>query len=447
MTRDLTTGSVWKHIFVLALSAFLGMAIQQLYSLADTAIVGQVLGADPLAGVGATAGLNFFVVFFCSGICFGFGIPVSREFGAKNYPLMRRYTANSAWLGIISGVVISVIVCLLCRDFLIWLHTPAEVLEYSYDYFIVISAGLCCTIFYNLLSAFLRGLGDARTPLIAIIISALINIGLDYLLMAVIHMGVSGAALATVIAQGISGLFCLIILIKKFPIMHIQKEEWKIDRHLAKDLLGSGLPLGLQYSITAIGALILQTSINGFGTDAVIGMTVATKISFFFNTPMDSLGQIMTPFTAQNIGAKTYPRIKEALVKASIAGIVCSVLEFPVIYFFGRSFVYMFLDSPTDQIIEYAYISMICVAATTILLVIVSVFRFTIQGMGHTSLAMISGVLEMVGRIFAALVLATALGYTGVALANSIAWFLADCFLVPAFFICYRKLTAGKNAG
>ena len=176
MSRDLTTGSVWRHIIALAVSTFLGMAIQQFYSLADTAIVGQVLGADPLAGVGATGSLNFMVVFFCLGFCLGFAIPISREFGAKNHELMRRFTANGVFLSIGLAVIMSVITCIFCRTFLTWLQTPADILDYAYDYFILICAGLACTIFYNLLSSILRGLGDIRTPLIAIVISSLVNL-------------------------------------------------------------------------------------------------------------------------------------------------------------------------------------------------------------------------------------------------------------------------------
>ena len=445
MSRDLTKGSVWKHIIALAISTFLGMAVQQFYSLADTAIVGQVLGADPLAGVGATGSLNFMIVFFCIGFCLGFAIPISREFGAKNHELMRRFTANGVFLGIILTVVMSVATCILCRTFLIWLQTPADILDYAHDYFIIICAGLACTIFYNLLSSILRGLGDTRTPLIAVVISALVNIGLDFLFLITIPMGVAGAALATVIAQALSGVFCLVVLIRRFPMMHIRKEEWTLNSKLMKQLIGYGLPIGLQSSITAIGTLILQASVNSFGVEAVAGMTVATKISFFFDTPMESMGQIMTPFTAQNMGAKTYSRIKEALFKASAGGFACAILEFPIIFFFGKTFVHLFLESPSDQVMEYAYISMICVGASSILLVIVNSFRFTIQGMGHTSLAMISGVLEMIGRVIAAVFLSRLLGFTGIALGNTIAWILADCFLIPAFFICYRKLTEQKN--
>jgi len=441
MTRNLTIGSIWKHIFVLAATTFLGMGIQQLYSLADTAIVGQVLGADPLAGVGATGSLNFMVVFFCIGICLGFGIPVSREFGAGNHEQMRRFMANGIWLSGILAAIMTIITCLFSRQFLIWLNTPADILDYACDYFILICAGLSFTIFYNYLSSVLRGLGDTRTPLIAIIISSLANIGLDFFFLITIPMGVAGAALATVIAQGLSGIFCLIVLIRRFPIMHIRKPEWRLDSHLAKHLLGYGLPIGLQSSITAIGTLVLQSAVNSFGVEAVAGMTVATKISFFFDTPMESMGQIMTPFTAQNMGAKTYSRIREALLKASAAGFACAILEFPIILFFGRSFVHIFLESPSSQVVEYAYISLVCVGASSILLVIVNAFRFTIQGIGHTRLAMISGVLEMIGRILAAFVLSKIWGYTGIALASTVAWILADCFLIPAFFTIYRKLT------
>jgi len=201
MVRDLTKGSVWKHIIVLAVTTFLGLAIQQLYNMADTIIVGQVLGPEPLAGVGATGSLYFMVVFFCIGICFGSGIPVSREFGAGDYSRMRRFVANSVWVSIGFCVIISTLTSLLCGHFLRWLRTPEEIFEYSRSYISVIFLGLACTFFYNILAAVIRALGDTKTPLVALIISSCANILLDFAFMVWFKMGVSGAALATVISH------------------------------------------------------------------------------------------------------------------------------------------------------------------------------------------------------------------------------------------------------
>lgn len=440
MVRDLTKGSVWKHIIVLAVTTFLGLAIQQLYNMADTVIVGQVLGSEPLAGVGASGSLYFMVVFFCIGICFGSGIPVSREFGAGDYSRMRRFVANSVWVAIAFCIVITTLTSLLCGQFLKWMNTPEEIFDYSRNYIFVIFLGLACTFFYNLLASFIRSLGDTKTPLIALIISSCANILLDFALMVWIRMGVSGAALATVISQGLSGLYCLIVLFKKFEIMKITRDEWKPRLSYMRNLCGYGLPMGLQYSITAIGSLVLQAAFNSFGAAAVTGMTVANKVTLLLGCPLDGLGQIMSPFAGQNLGAGTYSRIKEGLFKATLLGFAWSVIVFPIILFAGRSVVGFFISEPTEEIIRFAFISMICTAAFNPLLTIVDTFRFTIQGIGFTSLAMISGALEMVGRIISALVLAPALGYTGAAIGSAVAWLFADCFLIPCFFACFKKV-------
>ncbi len=447
MTRDLTSGSVWKHIIILAISMTLGNAIQQLYSMVDTVIVGQVLGEQPLAGVGSTASLNFMIVFFCMGICAGCGIPVAREFGAGNYASLRKYVTNSVWVCAAFCVVITVLSCIFCGTFLRWLSTPDEIFAYARDYIFVIFIGLACTFFYNLLASVIRGLGDAKTPLIALVISSVVNIGLDFAFMLWIPMGVAGAALATVIAQGLSGLYCFMVLKRKFDILKMQPGEWKLNKIVVKSLCKLGVPMGFQYSITAIGLLVVQSAINGFGTAAVSGMSVANKVRLLIACPLDAIGQIMTPFAGQNLGAGQFKRIKEGLWKTTLLGLGWSVLiTIPFTLIAGRSIVGIFLSDPSADIIEYAYTYLMCTNLFNIFLTLVNVFRFTIQGMGYTGLSMISGVMETVGRAFAGIVLANVMGYEGAALGSSLAWILADCFLVPAFFICYKKVSSRGEA-
>jgi len=227
--------------------------------------------------------------------------------------------------------------------------------------------------------------------------------------------------------------------------MKISRDEWKPQFTLIRSLCGYGIPMGLQYSITAIGSLVLQSAFNSFGAAAVTGMTVSSKVTMLLGCPLDGLGQIMSPFAGQNHGADTFSRIKEGLYKAALLGFAWSVIIFPIIFFAGKSFVGLFISEPTEEIIRFAFISMICSSAFNPLLTIVNTFRFTIQGLGFTSLAMISGAMEMVGRIVAALVLAPVLGYTGAALGSAVAWLLADCFLIPCFFYCFRKIQKPKS--
>ena len=445
--KDLTVGSPMKLILGFAFPMFLGLLFQQFYSLVDTMIVGKYLGVDPFAGVGSTGSLNFIVIGFCMGLCSGFSVPISQSFGAKDFPLLRKMVTNSVWLCTFFSVVITTLMLLFCRPVLTWMNTPENIFEYAYIYIFIIFAGIPCTILYNMTAAILRALGDSKSPIIFLAISSAINIGLDLLLIIVFRMGVDGAALATVVSQGVSGVISIIYIKKKFDILAMEKGDWKLERHLAGKLTGVGIPMGLQYSITGIGSVILQTAVNGLGSIYVASMTAGSKINIFLACPFDALGQTMAPYAGQNIGARKLDSIGKGLRAACIIGFIVSGLMVIVVKLFGDQLTMLFLDEKDPVIMQNSTQFLIIVSAFYCLLTLVNTVRFTIQGMGFSSLAIIAGVMEMIARGIAGMLLVPAFGYLGACYSSPLAWLLADAFLIPAFFLCKRKVARQLEVG
>lgn len=445
--KDLTVGSPMKLILGFAFPMFLGLLFQQFYSLVDTMIVGKYLGVDPFAGVGSTGSLNFIVIGFCMGLCSGFSVPISQSFGSKDFPLLRKMVTNSVWLCTFFSVVITTLMLLFCRPVLTWMNTPENIFEYAYIYIFIIFAGIPCTILYNMTAAILRALGDSKSPIIFLAISSAINIGLDLLLIIVFRMGVDGAALATVVSQGVSGVISIIYIKKKFDILAMEKGDWKLERHLAGKLTGVGIPMGLQYSITGIGSVILQTAVNGLGSIYVASMTAGSKINIFLACPFDALGQTMAPYAGQNIGARKLDRVGKGLRAACIIGFIVSGLMVIVVKLFGDQLTMLFLDEKDPVIMQNSTQFLIIVSAFYCLLTLVNTVRFTIQGMGFSSLAIIAGVMEMIARGIAGMLLVPAFGYLGACYSSPLAWLLADAFLIPAFFLCKRKVARQLEVG
>lgn len=444
MIKDLTQGSPARLILGFAVPLLAGMLFQQLYNLVDTMIVGRFLGVTALAGVGATGSINFLVLGFCMGICSGFAIPVAQRFGAKEESRMREFVANGAWLAAAFATVITVLTVVYCRDILTLMNTPEDCLQEAYNYIVVIFAGIPFTFLYNLLSGYLRSLGDSKTPLFFLILSSLLNVALDLTLILVFHMGVLGASLATVISQGISGMLCLLWIVKRFPILHISREEWRIRSARMAELCTYGVPMGLQYSITAIGSVILQVAVNSLGSMAVAAATAGAKVLNFLACPFDALGSTMATYGAQNVGASRYDRLSRGLFSASAMGFVYSAIAFVIAWFFGRSLTGLFVTGEGGtELIELAQTYMLINVACYPLLTLVNVVRFMIQGMGFSMFAIIAGLLEMVARSLAGIFLVPVLGFQGAALGGPLAWVFADAFLVPAYFRC-RRLLMGR---
>jgi len=445
MEKDMTTGSPMKLILGFSVPLLFGLLFQQLYSMVDTIIVGHYLGVDALAAVGATGSVNFLIIGFCMGVCNGFAIPIAQEFGARNERNLHKYVANSVWLSIIFSVVITIAVVLLCRPILRLMRTPENIIDGSYSYIVVIFIGIPVTYLYNMTSAIIRSLGDSRTPVIFLVMSAVLNIGLDLLCIIVFHMGVSGAAVATVLSQLAAGVCCLLFMRKKFSILRMNKDEWRRDGDFMGKLCGMGLPMGLQYSITAIGSVILQSAVNGIGSDAVAAVTAGSKVSMLMCCPFDAMGTTMATYGGQNVGAGKLDRVGNGMKSCILLGAAYAAFALGVVLFFGKYLLLLFLDSGETVILENAQWFITMNSCFYFPLALVNIIRFMIQGMGFSKLAVFAGMFEMIARTIAGFVLVPFFGFAAVGFANPLAWVFADIFLIPAYIHVRRRLEAVKG--
>ena len=433
MTKDMTTGSPMKLVFSFAIPLMFGNLFQQFYSMVDTIIVGRFLGTGPLAAVGSTGSINFLILGFCLGTCAGFAIPVAQSFGSKDMRDLKRFVGNIIWLAGAFTLVFTVATVALCRPILQWMSTPEDIIDDAYHYIVVIFLGIPTIVFYNVQASLLRALGDSRTPVVFLVIASLLNIALDLVLILVIPLGVAGAAWATVISQGLSGLACLGFIWKKFPLLHLSRDDLVPRKPYMKRLLSMGVPMGLQSSITAVGSILLQTSVNGLGSIVVASVTAASKLYQLFACAFDALGVAMSTYGGQNIGARRGDRIFYGLRAGMVIGSVYSLLAFCVIFFFGRPMVQLFVEGSETTIIDQAYQFMLIQVSFFIPLAAVNVIRLLIQGMGYSKLAVFAGVFEMIARGGFGLFLVPVFGFHMACFASPAAWILADSFLIPAY--------------
>lgn len=420
-----------------------GLLFQQFYSMVDTVVVGKFLGVDALAGVGSTGSINFLVLGLCNGVCAGFAIPVAQKFGQRDYEGLRRFVGNMIWLGTGIALAVTLVTTVLCRQFLTWMNTPAQTFAYAYNYIFVIFLGIPATMLYNLLSGIIRSLGDSKTPLMFLILSSLLNVGLDILFIVGLRMGVAGAGWATLLSQLISGLLCLYYMSQKFPILHLSREDLKFRTVFARHLLSMGLPMGLQYSITAIGSILLQTAVNGLGASAMAAVTAGSKVNMFCACPFDAMGTTAATFAGQNLGAGKPERVHQGVRDCTLLGVIYSALIFVAMYLWGGELTKLFLDTK-DQAAVAAIVPLSRKFLLTCLtfyvpLMFVNLLRFTIQGLGFSELAVVAGVFEMVARGVFGLCLVPWLGFNAVCFASPAAWVMADVFLFPAYFYCLKK--------
>ena len=441
--KDLTTGSPMKLVLSFMLPLLFGLLFQQFYSMVDTIVVGKFLGVEALAGVGSTGSINFLVLGLCNGICAGFAIPVAQKFGQRDFDGLRKFVGNMIWLGTFFAVVITLVTMVLCRRILTWMDTPADTFAYAYDYIILIFLGIPATMLYNLLSGIIRSLGDSRTPLLFLIFSSLLNVALDILFILVFRMGVAGAGWATLLSQLISGLLCLAYMTKNFPILHLSRDDLALRQSYVNHLLSMGLPMGMQYSITAIGSILLQTAVNGLGATAMAAVTAAGKVNMFAVCPYDAVGTTAATFAGQNLGAGKPERVHQGVKDCTLLGTAYAVLIFVVLYCFGGPLSSIFLDTSdaqtVDTILPMCSRFLTANAAFYVSLLFVNLLRFTIQGLGFSKLTVYAGVFEMVARGVFGLCLVPWLGFNAVCFANPAAWVMADIFLFPAYFYCLKK--------
>lgn len=442
MEKDMTQGEPGRLILSFTLPLLFGNLFQQLYNLMDTVIVGRFLGVMPLAAVGSTGSINFLTIGFCMGLCNGFAVPVAQRFGAKDESGMRRFVANSAWLSAIFAVIMTTLTVCLCRSILTWMKTPDDIFQNAYTYIVIIFAGIPVTFLYNMTSAIIRSMGDSKTPVYFLILAACLNIVLDMFFIVVLHMGVEGAAVATVLSQAVSGICCLIYMSKKYAILRMEKDERRPRIELMKKLIAMGFPMGIQYSVTAIGGVILQGAVNTLGSLAVASMTAAGKLNQLFFSPFDAIGASMATYTGQNMGAKKPERIRQGLKKGNLIGCTYAVAAFVFLIFFADKIGLLFVDASEVEILANMRKLLLCNGAFFIPLCLILTTRSTIQGMGYSGLAIFSGVSELLARAITAFGLVPVLGFTGVCFANPLSWIMANLFLIPAYHIVIKRVEA-----
>ncbi|MCL2719228.1 MAG: MATE family efflux transporter [Lachnospiraceae bacterium] len=420
----------------------LGFWMQQLYLIVDMIVVGRFISVGALAGVGMTGAINFLIIGLCIGLCSGFAIPVAQKFGAGDYVMMRRFIANSVWLSIAFAIVITIITATFAGNILTIMKAPADIYDYAYSYIFIIFLGIPTVFLYNLLAGVMRAIGDSKTPMKILIVSSVLHIILDIVFVVGLNSGTAGVAYSTVISQFTSGILCLIILMKKFPILQIKKDEWRWQSSLAFTLCGMGIPMGLQYSITAIGSVILQSAVNTLGSAAVASIAAAVKVSIFFSCAFDALGNAMSTFGGQNVGAGRLDRLNSGIKASVIIAVVYSFTAYIIIWIFGKDLIMLFIDKSETHILNDSLLFLRIMTAFYIPLALVVIYRFLIQGMGFGTLAIVAGICEMIARAFAAFFLVPYFGFTAAAFASPLAWIFADIFLVPAYHYCKKKLAA-----
>lgn len=440
MVKDMTYGNSAKQILFFALPLMVGNIFQQFYNMADSMIVGKTLGTDALGAVCSTGSLNFLIIGFVTGLASGFCIPVAQFFGAKDYRNLRRSVTNMIYLAVGITAVLTLLTALFTDDILRLLGTPDDIFEDAYDYIIVIFLGMAATMFYNILAGLLRALGDSRSPLIFLIIASVINIGLDFFLILVCDMGVMGAGIATVIAQAISGILCLIYIIKKSTVLHLQKSDWIPSRQMMKKLLYLGLPMALQFSITAVGGLILQQSVNSLGKAAVSAVGAGNKTSMMLTQPMEAMGVALATFCGQNLGAGKIDRarrgVHQGLWMIMVYVAVCTVASLC----FGQYLALLFVTADELAVIGDIHRLLTIVGTFYWSLGILFVYRNAVQGLGYGVPAMAAGLFELIARALIGIFAVPVFGFEAACIAGPIAWIAADILLIPVFYIVIHKL-------
>ena len=447
----MTTGSPMKIIFNFTLPIFIGNVFQQFYNMADAVIVGKFVGNKALAAVGSTGTIMFLIYGFVVGMTAGFTVLTAQKFGAGDMPAMRRTVVGASFLSLVVGLVLTAAFMVFMKPWLVLMHTPEDIFADAYAYIMIISAGILAQMLYNLLASILRALGNSKVPLYFLILAALLNIVLDLVLIIVFHMGAAGAAVATVISQGISGVLCLFYIIRKVPLLRLTRD----DRHLSGDLLRTqiriGIPMALQYSITAVGTMMVQSALNILGSTLVAAYTAAGKIEQIVTQAYVAMGTTMATYGAQNMGAGDVSRIRQGFKASTIIGVIYAIVSAALVMTVGKYMTYLFVSEDVALIMDSVNTYLICVGIFFIPLAIVNIYRNGIQGLGYGLLPMMAGVAELVGRGVVAVIAAGQKSYLGVCFASPAAWVLASLLLIGMYYyvvkIDLKKIFPDKYAG
>ena len=438
--NDMTVGSPMRAIFRFAVPLILGYILQQMYLVIDTVIVGRWIGVNALAAIGASTSIMFLIMGFCNGSCAGFAIPVAQAFGAKDFRKMRTYVSNSYRIAITFAVVITLLSCLFCKKILHLVNTPLEVFDDAYIFLMLQFGAIPFTIGYNLLAGQIRALGNSKQPFYFLITASVVNILLDVLLILILGLGVEGAGIATLLSQAFSVCLCIRFIKKKMQILIPQGEERDFDNKKISILLNNGVPMGLQFSITGIGIIMLQSANNALGITCVAAFIAAMRIKYLFTCVFENIGVAMATYCGQNLGAKKMERISQGVRSAIKMMLIFFVFSFIVITPFADDMMTLFVDKGEAEVVTYAAEFMRIACYFYPCLGLLTIFRYSIQGLGYSNLSMMSGVMEMIARCGVSLWLVPAFAWTGVCYGDPVAWVMADMFLLPAFWWLFKHL-------
>ena len=439
--NDMTAGNPMKIICGFTLPIFIGNVFQQFYNMADAEIVGKFVGNKALAAVGSTGTIMFLIYGFVVGMTAGFTVLTAQKFGAGDMKGMRKTVAGAGILSLLVGALLTVLFMAFMKPLLILMNTPEDIFADAYAYIMIVSGGILAQMLYNLLSSILRALGNSKLPLLFLVISALLNIVLDLVFIVGFGMGAKGAAVATVIAQGVSGILCLFYIIAKIPILHLKREDLDVGSTIYQNQLRIGLPMALQYSITAIGTMMVQSALNMLGSYAVAAFTAGSKIEQIFTQAFVAQGTASATYNAQNIGAGKLERVREGFRASHFIGIVYSIIVGGFLFFAGKYFAYLFISDNIEEVLPMVAIYVKCVALFFIPLYFVNVLRNGIQGMGYGLLPMMAGVAELAGRGITATIAAGKSSYIGTCLASPVAWIFATVLLWVMYFYVMKDMS------
>lgn len=442
MTNDMTKGSPLKIFILFSIPLLIGNVFQQLYSMVDTIIVGRFVGVDALAAVGSTGSMFFLINGMIQGLTSGFGVLIAQKFGAKDEIGVKKSVASNITLTLILTFFITIISLLVKNPLLRMMNTPENIFDNANTYITIIFAGIITQALYNMAAGILRALGDSKTPLYFLMIASVLNVILDLVFIINFKMGVSGAAYATNISQGFSAILCLIYSYKKFPVLRLKKEDFKVELDYYKKHLKIGIPMGLQFSVTAVGIIIVQSAINVFGSVVIASYTAASKVLQLVMQPAISFGVTIATYAGQNLGAGRIDRIRNGMKIMNRVSIVTSLIAGTVLIFLGKYFVTLFIENPTPEIFSYAQEVFNYSAVFFIALGFIFVYRNVLQGMGESFVPMMVGVYELVARSIVVFTLPKFIGFTAICLSDPIAWIVAA---VPLMITYYRKIKKLEN--
>lgn len=436
MTNDMTKGSPLKIFMLFSIPLLIGNIFQQLYSMVDTIIVGRFVGVDALAAVGSTGSMFFLVNGMILGLTSGFSVLVSQKFGAKDEVGLKKAVASNIKLTIISTIIMTTVSLIVKNPLLSLMNTPENILNDANTYITIIFVGIFTQTAYNMAAGILRALGDSKTPLYFLIVSSVLNIVLDLVFIINFKMGVAGAAYATNIAQGISAILCLVYSYKKFKVLRLKKEDFKVEKSYYSTHLKIAIPMGLQFSVTAVGIIIVQSAVNVFGSNIIAAYTASSKVLQLVMQPLVSFGVTMATYAGQNLGAKRFDRIRNGVKIMNKVSIVTSLIAGAVLVLFGKYFVNLFMENPSAEIVAYTQEVLNYSAIFMIFLGFIFIYRNVLQGMGESFVPMMAGVYELVARSIVAFTLPKFIGFTGICLSDPLAWIAAA---VPLMFAYYSK--------